>query len=558
VSDTSPPRLSRPRMSRPPTRYLTADILVRVGADILQLWAGLFIALSLKFFYFVLTDDRPSSYRRALQGYMDLYLGGSVLLLTVIGIAVFALSGFYTRGRAYSSKYKVIVIAQSVSITYLIFSGVLYMAQSTYVPEKLVAFPRSAFLLAWVVTMLLMITTRVWSAMWRKSLRAELGLPAAPSRQDGPGRVLVIGGAGYIGSGLLPRLLEKGYRVRLLDMLLYGTDPIKGVLGHPNLELVNADFRQIDRIVESMRDVDTVVHLGAIVGDPACALDEQLTIEVNLMATRMIAEVAKGMGVRHFIFASTCSVYGISDLELDERSALNPVSLYARTKIASEKVLGSMTDDTFMTTILRFGTIFGLSGRTRFDLVVNLLTAKAITERNITVIDGDQWRPFLHVDDASLAVFKVMEAPPAMVANEVFNVGSDSQNYTIEQVGELVQARVPGARLTKSTSGADPRNYRVSFKKISRHLGFEPKWTLEKGIDQVAQAFEAGQIADYHAPEYSNAKFLSEQGVKLIRKDAGWAFELVRETSTKPTDDPAKPGTMPGTPSVGVRVGATS
>jgi len=521
---------------------LTFDILVRVAADVLQLWFALFVALSLKFFYFVLTENSPQSYRPSLRSSIDLYLGGSAVLLSVIGVAVFALSGFYTRGRAYTGKYKVIIIAQSVSITYLIFSGVLYLSQSAYITPNLVAFPRSSFILAWLITMGVMITTRVWSSLWRKAVRSELGLSSVGVQaQTGPRRILVIGGAGYIGSALLPKLLEKGHKVRLLDMLLYGTEPIKDFAEHPNLELIQADFRQVDKIVEATRDVDTVVHLGAIVGDPACALDETLTVEVNVMATRMVAEVAKGMGVRHFIFASTCSVYGKSDQQLDERSALHPVSLYARSKIASERVLAGMVDQTFMTTVLRFGTIYGLSGRTRFDLVVNLLTAKAISEGKITVIDGDQWRPFLHVDDAAMSIFQVMEAPPAMVANEVFNVGSDSQNYTIEQVGDLVRDRVPTAELVKSTSGADPRNYRVSFKKIARHLRFEPQWTLEKGIEQVIAAFRSGEIVDYRAPEYSNAKFLSEQGVALIRKDAGWAFELVREASDPEKDDESAP-----------------
>lgn len=523
-------------------RFLTFDILIRVAADVLQLWFALFIALTLKFLYFVLTENAPQSYRQSLRSYIDVYLGGSFLLLSLVGIVVFALSGFYTRGRAYTSKYKIIIIAQSVSITYLIFGGAIYMSQSAYLSQGFVAFPRSAFILAWLITMGMMITTRVWSSIWRKAMRTELGLAdTAPKPQEGPRRILVIGGAGYIGSALLPKLLEKGHKVRLLDMLLYGTEPIKDVADHPNLELIQADFRQVDKIVEATRDVDTVVHLGAIVGDPACALDETLTVEVNVMATRMVAEVAKGMGVRHFIFASTCSVYGKSDEELDERSALRPVSLYARSKIASEKVLAGMVDETFMTTVLRFGTIYGLSGRTRFDLVVNLLTAKAISEGKITVIDGDQWRPFLHVDDAALSVFTVMEAPPATVANETFNVGSDSQNYTIEQVGELVRERVPTAELIKSTSGADPRNYRVSFKKIARQLGFAPKWTLEKGIEQVIEAFKTGHIADYKAPEYSNAKFLSEQGVALIRKDAGWAFEMVREAAPDDDDDESEP-----------------
>src|SRR5207237_2930274 len=198
-------------------------------------------------------------------------------------------------------------------------------------------------------------------------------------------RVLVIGGAGYIGSALLPKLLARGYHVRLLDLFLFGMDPIAKVLGHPNLVIIHADFRHVDKIVQAMQGVDDVIHLGGIVGDPACSLDEELTVEVNLMGTRMIAEVAKGSGIKRFCFASSCSVYGAHDQMLDERSVADPISLYARSKLASEKVVLQLADDSFSPVILRFGTVYGLSGRTRFDLVVNLLTARAIVEGKITM-----------------------------------------------------------------------------------------------------------------------------------------------------------------------------
>src|SRR5262249_31323180 len=158
-------------------------------------------------------------------------------------------------------------------------------------------------------------------------------------------------------SALLPKLLDAGYHVRLLDLLLYSTEPIQEILQHPHLDIIQADFRHVDKVVEAMHDVHAVVHLGAIVGDPACDLDEELTIDVNLMATRMIAEVAKGSGVHRCIFASTCSVYGASDELLDEHSALNPVSLYARSKIASEHVLQHLASVDFSPIIFPLWTI---------------------------------------------------------------------------------------------------------------------------------------------------------------------------------------------------------
>lgn len=353
-------------------------------------------------------------------------------------------------------------------------------------------------------------------------------------QKDEPPKVLVTGGAGYIGSALLSKLLRNGYKVRLLDQMFFGTSPIVSVLNHPNLEVVRGDFRQVDKVVQCMRDVNSVVHLGAIVGDPACALDEDLTIETNLMATRNIAEIAKGSGVGRFVFASTCSVYGANENDelLHEGSPLNPVSLYAITKLAAENVLMSMADSGFSPTCLRFSTIYGLSGRTRFDLVVNLLTAKALLNGQITIQGGDQWRPFLHVDDAALSVLKALEAPIEKVHREIFNVGSDEQNRTIQQIGEMIQDHVPTASLVNMGSGGDKRNYKAHFKKIREVLGFTPQWTIEQGIEQVARLIDSGTVSDYQASQYSNVKFLMEEGAsRLVRREANWAYDLVSQTT---------------------------
>ena len=347
--------------------------------------------------------------------------------------------------------------------------------------------------------------------------------------------VLVIGGGGYIGSALLPKLLARGHRVRLLDRLFYGYEPIREILNHPNLDIRQADFRRIDKLVECMSNVDAVIHLGAIVGDPACALDQDLTIEVNLIATRTIAEVAKGYGIRRFLFASTCSVYGASPKNklLTEASPLNPVSLYAVTKLASEKVLMDMASDTFSPTCLRFSTIYGLSGRTRFDLVVNLLTAKALMDGQITIQGGDQWRPFLHVDDAALAILHTLESPLPKVHKEVFNVGSDEQNQTIQEIGDLIQRKVPGAEIVNLGSGGDRRDYRADFRKIREQIGFVPRWAITEGIDQVIGVIQSGKVKDYRAALYSNVKFLTEEQNpgSLVHHESSWAYDLVLETS---------------------------
>lgn len=350
-----------------------------------------------------------------------------------------------------------------------------------------------------------------------------------------PRKVLVIGGAGYIGSALLPKLLSRGHRVRLLDRLFYGFDPIRATLNHPKLEIIQADFRRVDKLVECMQGVDAVIHLGAIVGDPACALDRELTIEVNLMATRTIAEVAKGYGIRRFIFASTCSVYGASpgDELLTEASSLNPVSLYAVTKLASEKILLDLASETFSPTILRLSTIYGLSGRHRFDLVVNLLTAKAVMDGEITIQGGDQWRPFLHVDDAALAMLRTLESPLPLIHRQIFNVGSDEQNCTIQQIGELIQELVPAAKTINQGSGGDRRDYRADFTKIRELLGFVPQWTIAEGVNQVIDVIRRGEVKDYRTAKYSNVKFLTEQKNTgdLVHHESNWADDLVKQTS---------------------------
>jgi nucleoside-diphosphate-sugar epimerase len=240
--------------------------------------------------------------------------------------------------------------------------------------------------------------------------------------------------------------------------------------------------------------------------------------------------VAKGNGIKHFVFASTCSVYGASDQILTESSALNPLSLYARSKSASEQVLLEMANDRFTPIIDRFGTIYGLSGRTRFDLVVNLLAAKAVFDGRITVRGGDQWRPFLHVDDAAQAVAQLLCLPPGRGA-EVFNVGSNTENYTIAQVGEIVKRIVPEAELVVETADRDQRNYRVSSSKIRMMIGFRPHWTVEDGVRQVVDAIRSGKISDYRDAHYSNEKYLNEiNGNGLDRPQIQWAYDLLRES----------------------------
>jgi nucleoside-diphosphate-sugar epimerase len=337
----------------------------------------------------------------------------------------------------------------------------------------------------------------------------------------------VIGGGGYIGSALIPKLLDRGCRVRVLDLFLYGQSVLSKYSSHPNLEIVEADFRQIDAVVAAMRDANAVVHLGGLVGDPSCELDQQLTVEINLMATKAIAEVAKGAGVGRFVFASTCSVYGASDEILDERSALHPVSLYARSKICSERVLLDSGLRSISPVILRFGTIFGLSERTRFDLVVNLLVAKAVTEGRITLFGGGQWRPFLHVRDAASSIVRSLEAPVGRVRGQVFNVGRDDMNYRLVEVAESIRRQVPAAEVVDFGADSDRRNYRVNFKKLRTILDFQPEHGIDEGIREVIDAFKLGLVSNYADARYSNVKYLADHNMASLRHNRGWERELL-------------------------------
>jgi nucleoside-diphosphate-sugar epimerase len=315
--------------------------------------------------------------------------------------------------------------------------------------------------------------------------------------------VLVLGGAGFLGSTVVARLLERGFKVRVLDSFLFGEGALEGVKGHPDCELVRGDIRNIGVVVKAMKGCDAMVHLAAIVGDPACEENKQLAMEVNRAATRMLADVARGCGVRRFIFASSCGVYGASDSCLNETSEVNPLSIYAQTKVDSENILTASKAPGFAPTILRLGTLFGLSARMRFDLVVNLFVERAASSGKITVLNGEQWRPFLHIQDAASAVIACLEATTGAVSGEIFNVGSASLNLQIEQLGAAIARVIPNTEIVR-IENADRRNYRVSFEKIERVLGFRCERTLESGIEEIYQAIRSGQISDYTHDQFNN------------------------------------------------------
>jgi nucleoside-diphosphate-sugar epimerase len=326
-------------------------------------------------------------------------------------------------------------------------------------------------------------------------------------------RVLVTGGAGYIGNYVVEEVLENGHDVRVLDSMLWGDGALDPFVDHERLEIREGDIRHIEDLSYAMEGCDAVIHLAGIVGDPACGVNEQATQAVNVEATKSLVEVCKLHDIQRLVFASTCSVYGASVLlELNEGSFLYPLSLYAESKIDSEEIILHETHDMFSDneispTILRLGTIFGWSRRMRFDLVVNILTAKAVLEGDIPVYGGEQYRPLVHVHDAARAFADVLEAPDEKVEHQIFNVGDNDLNYQIKKVGRLVEENVEDAEVRFVEHKEDERTYRVSFDKINHILGWEAKYDIVDGVEEIKTWMDEEDITDYGKDDFRNSEY---------------------------------------------------
>jgi nucleoside-diphosphate-sugar epimerase len=321
-------------------------------------------------------------------------------------------------------------------------------------------------------------------------------------------RVLITGGAGYLGSTLAPLLLSAGYKVRVLDRLAYGGESLLGVWAHPNFEFLRGDLRDREKLLEAVADCEAVVHLAAIVGDPACAREPKLARAVNLESSMELIDQSRKSGVQRFVFASTCSNYGkMKDPNhfVDEHSELRPVSLYAETKVAVERfLLESAGSDAWCPTPLRFATVFGVSPRMRFDLTVNEFTMELITRKRLIVFGEQFWRPYVHVLDAARAIALVLNSPVRAISGRVFNVGSTDQNLQKQQIVELIRPMTPDAVVEYVHKNEDPRDYRVSFQRILTELGYETTRSVEDGIMEVAKLVRAGAIPNLADSRYRN------------------------------------------------------
>ena len=329
--------------------------------------------------------------------------------------------------------------------------------------------------------------------------------------------VVITGGAGYIGSLLTSELLRANYRVTVLDSLLFGGESLVPFLYHPNFHFVKADITEARAVKDSLKDgwqkPDAIVHLAGIVGFPACqAVGKQVAWRYNVDATKSVFGQAVDLGVERFVFSSTYSNYGLSPdgKPVTEDSLLTPQSLYAETKIASEEFLLTQKESTCAPLIFRFATLYGISPRTRFDLIVNQFVLEAFTKRHLIIYQRGYSRSFVHIRDVVRGVTMGLEAEREKICGEVFNLGTDNGNYSKDDIVRLVLKRMPETVVEYKdlTFGGDMRDITVSFAKIKNVLGFETTLNVDDGIRELLFALKAGIIRHPNDEKYRNAQFI--------------------------------------------------
>jgi nucleoside-diphosphate-sugar epimerase len=318
----------------------------------------------------------------------------------------------------------------------------------------------------------------------------------------------VTGGAGYIGALVVDELLQAGHDVRVLDVLLHGQEDIASGLEARGVEVIRADIRDAEARERAVDGADAVVHLAAIVGDPACGRDPELSNSVNVEGSRALVEDARRLGVERLVFASTCSNYGrMADptVPIDETGELAPVSLYAEQKVGIEKaLLNGGASGELSPTCLRFATVYGVGRRMRFDLTVNEFTRDLWSARPLEVFGERFWRPYVHVRDAARAVALVLATPAEQVAGQVFNAGHSDENYRKLDLVEIITGRLGRGDVNYVHRDEDPRDYKVSFEKIKDQLGFEPLHRVPDGVNEIVGALEEERFGDPFDGKYSN------------------------------------------------------
>lgn len=322
-------------------------------------------------------------------------------------------------------------------------------------------------------------------------------------------KILITGGAGYIGSVLTGQALFAGHEVHVLDNLKFGGESLLAFRSHPRFRLHVLDIVDRQALDSVMPGIDAVVHLAAIVGDPACAADPDLAEAVNGEASRTLLQTCDRHGVKRFVFASTCSNYGRMDEDdgwVDESSPLNPVSLYAQLKVDFERELLAIRPGDMSCTVLRFATAYGLSPRPRFDLTVNEFSRDLALGRKLDVYGEQFWRPYCHTEDLARACLQVLSAPNDIVAQQALNVGNSKENFQKKTLVQMVLDICPEATELVSwvSKDEDPRNYRVRFDKIKDAIDYAIKHTVADGIKEIVEAVRSGLIADPMSAAYRN------------------------------------------------------
>ena len=326
--------------------------------------------------------------------------------------------------------------------------------------------------------------------------------------------ILVTGGAGYVGAVLIPKLLNAGYKVKVLDLYIYGENVLKDVKGNPNLIEKKGDLRNEKLLREIIPDCDAVIHLACISNDPSYELNPELGKSINYDAFLPLVDISKASGVKRFIYASSSSVYGIKDEpEVTEDLSLEPLTDYSKYKALCEDYLQNAAADNFIVTTIRPSTVCGYSPRLRLDLTVNILTNHAINKGKITVFGGEQKRPNLHIEDMAKLYLFLLDQPDHKIHKKIYNVGYE--NHAVREIAEMVNNTLGGSIPVVTTPSNDNRSYHVSSKKIKEELGFEAKHTIQEAILELKKAFDEGKIQDpMHDIKYYNIKMMQAINLK--------------------------------------------